>query len=706
MRALRARLDVPGLPTTIAPIAAALLIALLACMLTKSVSPRSVLLASWVALVIPLALLFRQRARLGAANRLLVMAEEMADFGYWRFVGDTGEIVGSAQARTIAGVGNGPLSPFGALALVHPADRRPLLRCLAKARRGAPVECRARLRRADGKVRTISLHVQSDGRGKGGQPALFGVICDISDKVAAERKLIATRDSAREAAKAKSQFLATMSHEIRTPMTGVLGMIELLRGNPGPDDRAQYLDAMRKSSDLLMAILDDVLDFAKMESGKLSLDHHDFDFPALLRSTIDMYSSAAARKGLHLALELDCPVSPVVCGDAVRLQQVLCNLISNAIKFTTAGHVNVIVEGRPGDGALQLWRVTVADSGIGIRRAEQKRLFQPFTQAENARGHGGTGLGLSISRWLVEAMGGSLRLRSKPGHGSVFSFELALAAGTPWATAAAVAPAGLVADPTRRVLRVLVAEDNAISQLVVGAMLRQHGHEPSFVGDGRLALAAAQAEHFDCILMDMQMPEMDGIAATRAIRSSDGPCADVPIIALTADASAERRRFYDSAGLTGFMTKPVNSDELRARLSAIAQQPARFVVPTAAALPPEAPPLDPRRLDELRGGLGPRRVEALLKLLERELVDRPAAIAQLAAAADLGPLHHEAHSLKGAALSMGAIGVGAAAAALEQVSAGPPLTVAMADLERQAGIALAWLTVAIPPRAVGQRKSA
>ncbi|WP_310468163.1 ATP-binding protein [Sphingomonas sp.] len=701
MRALTVR---PSVPVTAAAIVAALL---LASFLLTSGTVRIALLAVTCALVLPAALLTRERARIGASNRMLLMAEELADFGHWRLVAGAAAVECSGQARAIAGIAARAVSRADALALIHPADRRPLLRCLAKARAGTPVECRARLRRRDGKLRTIALKVRRDGGGNAGRPGLFGIVSDISDTIAAERKLITTRDAARAAAKAKSQFLATMSHEIRTPMTGVLGMIELLRGNPAPADRVQYLDAMRQSSDLLMAILDDVLDFAKIESGKLSLDHHDFDFAALARSTIDMYSSAAARKGLHLSLALDCPASPVVRGDSVRLQQVLCNLISNAVKFTAAGHVTVTVAGRPGDGPLQCWRVAVEDSGIGIRAAEQKRLFQPFTQADNARGHGGTGLGLSISRWLVEAMGGTLRLVSRPARGSTFSFELALAAGTPWAEAAAASPAGDgQPDSPLRALRVLVAEDNAISQLVVGAMLKRLGHQATCVANGRLAVEAALAEPFDCILMDMQMPEMDGLAATRAVRASAGPCADAPIIALTADASAERRRFYDNAGLTGFMTKPINSEELRARLSAIAQQPARFAVPPDDAMPPAASPLDPRRLEELRGVLGPRRVEALLKLLERELVDRTATIRRLAAKPDLTPLRHEAHSLKGAALSMGATAVGAAAAALERPLAAVHLARALAELERHAGLALTSLAVAIPPRAERRRNSA
>ncbi|MEO5972250.1 MAG: ATP-binding protein, partial [Sphingomicrobium sp.] len=412
MRALRAR---PSVPMTVAASAGVLALLASSAILSTSGSAHVAILAVTVTLILLVSALIGERARMSAAaaglretNRMLRMGEELADFGYWRFVPDAGELECSMQARAIAGVAAGSLSFADAIALVLPADRHSLLRCLAKARAGVTVECRAQLRRADGQIRTVAVKAQCEPRGKSDPLGLFGVVCDISDKVAAEQKLIATRDAARVAAKAKGQFLATMSHEIRTPMTGVLGMIELLRGNPERADRARYLDAMQKSADLLMAILDDVLDFSKIESGKLHLDTRDFDFAALVRSTIDMYFNAAARKGLLLTLTADCAAAPVVRGDPVRLQQVLCNLISNAIKFTASGSVTVVVSSRAVAGGWQRWRVAVTDSGIGIRAVEQQRLFQPFSQADSARGHGGTGLGLSISRWLIEAMGGML----------------------------------------------------------------------------------------------------------------------------------------------------------------------------------------------------------------------------------------------------------------------------------------------------------
>lgn len=497
-------------------------------------------------------------AKLRNSNRHLTMAEDLADVGQWRIEAGAETIDCSMLARRVAGIeGLGEITAADALAMVAPEDRWAVRRVIATARSTSRrSSCRARLILADGMERHIKLAIQAERDARGAFIGLFGVIRDIGEIVANEQRLIAARDEARAAADAKSAFLATMSHEIRTPMTGVLGMIELLGGDLPQDDRDRYLATLRQSANLLMAVLNDVLDFSKIEQGILDLTPCDFDLEALAQSTLDLYFNAASSKGLLLGLTFDGGDAPLVRGDPVRLQQVLSNLINNAIKFTDQGRIRIRITGRPDVGRPRTWRFEVSDTGIGIDPDSRERLFEPFTQVGTSAGRqfGGTGLGLAISRRLVEAMDGAIGVDSQPGKGSTFWFELPLdEAELPGAVPAPGSLRRNALGRTRK-LKVLVAEDNPVNQLLIEALLRRMGHQAICVANGREAVDMAATRAFDCILMDMQMPVMDGVGATRAIRSGGGKSANAPIYALTADASLERRRFYDQAGLTGFLT--------------------------------------------------------------------------------------------------------------------------------------------------------
>ncbi|MEO7411511.1 MAG: PAS domain S-box protein [Sphingomicrobium sp.] len=596
--------------------------------------------------------------KLRESNRLLSMAEELAVVGHWHYNPLSGDLELSPEARSIAGLGRSTLSTASAaLAMVNPGDRWRVKRALvASLARRAHARCRIKIFQPDGTERFLDFAVQSEHRVGGGFAGLFGVIHDETAKVADERKLVEALEEARAAANAKSLFLATMSHEIRTPMTGVLGMIDLLRDNPSEVERETFLTTLKQSATLLMAVLNDVLDFSKMEHDRLEIHACDFDLEALAQSTLDLFFNAASQKGLLISLALDPGASPFVHGDPVRIQQVLSNLINNAIKFTDTGSITVRVKARAGSAGTQIWRVEIRDTGIGISASQIDTLFDPFTQADEGTGRrfGGTGLGLAISRRLIEAMGGTLGVDSTFRQGSTFWFELALdqAIGTPML--ARPAPA---AEPTARPLKVLVAEDNPVNQLLITALLRRQGHRPVCVDDGLKAVDAACADHFDCILMDMQMPVMDGITATRTIRQSTGPCADVPIIALTADASPERRRFYDNAGLTDFMTKPIDGKALAERLAEIGR---------SIAAPSTESALDMDHVHSLRAALGPTRLHDLLTLFVTELDHRPGSLRDHLLAGRLDQAKAEAHSLKGAAMSVGATVLGKAALAIEQ----------------------------------------
>ena len=588
--------------------------------------------------------------------RLLEMAEDLASVGHWHFDGAEDEYEASAQAMDIAGIDrSGTVTRAAAMRLVAPQDRGLVRAAIMAALRGqANADCRARIIRPDGEERFVQIAAQSPRDADGAISGVFGVIHDITKKVADERELL-------KAADAKSVFLATMSHEIRTPMTGVLGMIDLLGDSPSEQERVTFLATLKQSAHLLMTVLNDVLDFSKIEHGRMRIQTCDFDFEALAQSTIDLFFNAASSKGLLISLALDSGSSPFVHGDPVRIQQVMSNLITNAIKFTDQGSVIIKVKTFAVATGQQLWRVEVRDTGVGIAADEIERMFDPFIQAEQGGGarFAGVGLGLAISRKLVEAMDGTLGINSVLGAGTTSWFEISLDEAAGATKRATPVP---VAQPAVRPLNVLVAEDNPVNQLLVTALLRRQGHVAYCVENGLKAVEAAATTAYDCVLMDMQMPEMDGITATRTIRQSGGPCANIPIIALTADASPERRRFYDNAGLTGFMTKPIDADALAGRLARIAN---------ASAAEPEldsAPAsIDEDYLNRLRAALGPKRFSGLIDLFLAELDERPGLICEHLLAGRLDLAKHEAHSLKGAALSIGATTLGDIAYSIEQL---------------------------------------
>ncbi len=426
------------------------------------------------------------------------------------------------------------------------------------------------LRRRDGGWLQLEERVLLDG-------SLSMIWIDITKLLALEAtnaeldslvtRLRAAQVQAEAASRAKSQFLAVMSHELRTPMTGVIGMIDVLRRTALDARQTEYLDVMRQSADTLLAVLNDILDFSKIEAGQLEIETVAFDLDEAIDGVVRLFGPRAAEKGLALGFTWPAEAPRRIHGDPVRLRQVLANLIGNAVKFTARGGIDVRVA-RWGvvDGRMRL-RIEVADTGPGIAEAVRPRLFQMFSQGDSStnRRFGGTGLGLAICRRLIEAMGGTIGVDA-PGDGAVFWFELAapLAAAEPAVTAPAAAP--IVAP---RAARVLVAEDVPTNRRLVEAILAHLGHEVAFVENGRDAVEAVRRQRFDVVLMDMQMPEMDGIEATRAIRALPGPSATTPILALTADVVPEQRRRFEAAGIDGVLLKPIQWGELQKAIAAV-----------------------------------------------------------------------------------------------------------------------------------------
>lgn len=443
---------------------------------------------------------------------------------------------------------------------------KPILRLLGQAdishRRGHRQRVYLRTRSDGSRVETKAIRTE--------QGALLLTCTDVTEQQAAIAAQAAARAAAEAASRTKSEFLANMSHEIRTPMNGVIGMIQVLRHSGLNQHQRDMCEVITRSASSLLTVLNDILDYSKLEAGRLELEPKPARLEVLARDVSELMRHAAEAKSIGLWFQNWSALPPVMI-DPTRMRQIMSNLLSNAIKFSDKGEIAVTLEAEPDPAAPDsrvLVRLCVEDQGIGMSEEEVSRLFVRFTQVDSSstRRFGGTGLGLAITRDLVKMMGGHIEVSSRPGLGSEFVVHLSLpvSPAEPAAEREVVeesAPEGPVHH-----LNILVAEDDEVNRVVIRSLLAPGGHEVTFAENGSKAVHAAQGEPFDLILMDVMMPEMDGPTATRWIRENPGPNRETPIIALTANAMSGDRERYLGLGMTAYVSKPISRRELYATI--------------------------------------------------------------------------------------------------------------------------------------------
>jgi signal transduction histidine kinase/ActR/RegA family two-component response regulator len=523
-----------------------------------------------------------------------------------------------------------------------------------------------------------------------------------------ERDLRLSRDQAEAATRAKSDFLAAMSHEIRTPLNGVIGFADLMLDTSLTIEQRRYVTLQREAGRGLLAIINDILDYSRMEAGQIALEERGFDLRRLLTDCRDLMSNAASGKSLLLQMAVADDVPRFVRGDETRIRQVLLNLLGNAIKFTDRGSVLVAASVAAADPERPTLRFAVTDTGPGIAEDDHALLFQRFNQGDRStnRRHGGTGLGLAISKQLTERMGGRIGFGSALGFGSTFWFELPLARSDH----AEEDPAGTgdpAAPPATRPVRILLAEDVPMNQIVTSAILKKAGHMVEIAEDGAAAVAAVRGGDFDLVLMDLQMPVMDGFEATGTIRRLDGPKGRIPIIALTANALSEQLRKCLDSGMNDHVTKPIEPSVLLDAVHYWTQSipvplPAPLTAPQMAPQASETPVFRRGAWDALAAFIGD---DAVPEFVRDSLLDVERRIGRLQAAGERPQIAFEAHALVSLTGNIGLTELSSLCRALQRAAEGgdadldPPLR-AVESAFASARPAIET-RLATPPTAVG-----
>jgi PAS domain S-box-containing protein len=530
----------------------------------------------------------------------------------------------------------------------------------------------------------------------------------ISRDITQQKKLVSHlregQQQAEQANKVKSQFLAMMSHEIRTPLNAILGMQDLLVNTPLNAQQAEYLKHAAEGGALLLRLINDILDLAKVESGKLDLETLDFDAASFVEVCMQLLAPKAQEKGLELHTIIAPELDTWISGDPYRFRQIILNLVSNAIKFTEKGSVTVKISADSLADTTCLLLVEVIDTGIGIPEDLQSGLFEVFVQADpsDTRKYGGSGLGLAISRRLINLWGGQIGLDSTPYVGSRFWFTVGTLAAKPKQTPMIKAQQEDTNTANTFCAHILLVEDSLINQAVMAAMLRNAGHLVDLADCGTKGIEAASEKNYDIILMDVSMPDMSGMEATAIIRQLGGGAASVPIIAITAHALSGYQEMCLASGMNGYATKPISQKDLLALITTwcnqTASEKASATIPlvnSEAIASNNAQPilLDNKTINELTAQFGKKETNNLLKIYMTELQTRCITIKQAIIKQDLEILGREAHTIKSSSATFGATTLQAIAKELEATAYNNDLTKSIVLTEQL--LACAETTLAI-----------
>jgi PAS domain S-box-containing protein len=568
-------------------------------------------------------------------------------------------------------------NPASRLETIHPEDRERIHSLLPRLEQGESLELEYRIRTPDGQEKWIRDRAFPIRDRDGQLTRVVGIAEEITERKRYQDELVRAREGADDANQAKSRFLANTSHEIRTPMNGVIGMVQLLLETDLTPEQRRYASVAQTSGRALLTLIDDILDLSKIEAGKITLENLSLDLRHTVEDVIQLARAQASAKGLQVHSDISPNIPRLLRGDAHRLHQVLTNLCANAIKFTEQGGVTLeaVLESKSDRGATI--RFSIADTGIGIRSEQVAVLFSPFTQADvsTTRKYGGTGLGLAICKHLVEMMGGTIGVEGREGHGSTFWFTAVFGLASPDQQHCeddgkhGFLGVGRGTISTGRRARILVAEDNATNREVSLAQLRKLGHDPSAVTNGEEAIAAVEGGGYDLVLMDCQMPVMDGFEATRLIRKSI--CPTVPIIAVTADAMPADRDRCLREGMNDYLAKPVELGRLAEVLAKWMPSAPTGDTAQSAGRRVDRPTKASFDKEKLLGRVMQDR-ELARNVLASFLADIPSQLQKLRTRldeADAAGVRSQAHTLKGASATVAAEGLRAIALAIEGAAA-------------------------------------